>query len=54
MSADDSLIADLRDGRRRFLTLVDDIRPDLHRYCSRMTGSVIDGEDVVQETLARA
>ena len=29
------------------------LRPDLHRYCSRMVGSVIDGEDVVQETLAR-
>jgi RNA polymerase sigma factor (sigma-70 family) len=28
-------------------------RKDLHRYCSRMVGSVIDGEDVVQETLAR-
>jgi RNA polymerase sigma-70 factor (ECF subfamily) len=30
------------------------VRPDLHRYCARMTGSVSDGEDVVQETLARA
>jgi RNA polymerase sigma factor (sigma-70 family) len=29
------------------------LRPDLHRYCSRMVGSVIDGEDVVQDTLAR-
>jgi RNA polymerase sigma factor (sigma-70 family) len=30
------------------------VRPELHRYCARMTGSVADGEDVVQETLARA
>lgn len=30
------------------------LRPQLHRYCSRMTGSVFDGEDVLQETLMRA
>ena len=50
----DAIIADLEQGRRQFLALVDDIRPDLHRYCTRMTGSVADGEDVVQDTLARA
>jgi RNA polymerase sigma factor (sigma-70 family) len=37
-----------------FLALVGDLRPELHRYCARLTGSVIDGEDVVQDTLARA
>lgn len=30
------------------------IRPELHRYCARLTGSVIEGEDVVQDTLAKA
>jgi RNA polymerase sigma-70 factor (ECF subfamily) len=30
------------------------MRPELHRYCARLMGSVIDGEDVVQDTLARA
>jgi RNA polymerase sigma-70 factor (ECF subfamily) len=30
------------------------VRPKLHRYCARITGSVIDGEDVVQEALAKA
>ena len=30
------------------------LRPDLHRYCSRMAGSVIDGEDVLQDCLLRA
>jgi RNA polymerase sigma-70 factor (ECF subfamily) len=49
-----SLISDVQEGRRRFLELVDGIRPDLHRYCARMTGSVSEGEDIVQETLARA
>src|SRR5207249_7268002 len=44
----------LKEGRQRFLELVADIRPDLHRYCARMAGSVADGEDIVQDTLARA
>lgn len=30
------------------------LRPRLHRYCARMTGSTIDGEDVVQDTLIKA
>jgi RNA polymerase sigma-70 factor, ECF subfamily len=31
-----------------------ELRPKLHRYCARMTGSVIDGEDVVQDALVKA
>ena len=54
MSGQDSLIAVQHEGRRRFLELVADLRPELHRYCARMTASVADGEDIVQETLARA
>ena len=30
------------------------LRPKLHRYCARMTGSVIDGEDVLQEAYVKA
>jgi hypothetical protein len=30
------------------------IRPKLHRYCARMVGSVIDGEDVLQDALIKA
>jgi RNA polymerase sigma factor (sigma-70 family) len=45
--------AALQQARREFLALVELLRPDLHRYCARMVGSVIDGEDVVQDTLAR-
>src|SRR4051812_38004692 len=29
-------------------------RPRLHRYCARMVGSVIDGEDVLQDALIKA
>jgi RNA polymerase sigma-70 factor (ECF subfamily) len=34
--------------------MVDGVRPELHRYCARLTGSVIEGEDIVQDTLAKA
>jgi len=34
--------------------LLAELRPKLHRYCARMTGSVIDGEDVLQEALVKA
>ncbi len=40
-------------ARREFDKLVSDVRPDLHRYCSRMVGSSIEGEDVVQDVLAK-
>src|SRR5712672_3487856 len=53
MSAEDAIFPHLQEARRRFMSLIDEVRPDLHRYCARMTGSVADGEDVVQDTLAR-
>jgi len=31
-----------------------ELRPRLHRYCARMTGSVIDGEDVAQDAFVKA
>lgn len=33
---------------------LDRLRPKLHRYCARMVGSSLDGEDIVQDTLLRA
>lgn len=30
------------------------LRPRLHRYCARITGSAVDGEDAVQDTLVKA
>src|SRR5215475_4613156 len=45
----------------RNLSVTDDLepllaamRPRLHRYCARMVGSVIDGEDVLQDALIKA
>jgi RNA polymerase sigma-70 factor, ECF subfamily len=40
--------------REAFEALLGTLRPKLHRYCARMTGSVIDGEDVVQEAILKA
>ena len=40
--------------REGFERLLGELRPKLHRYCARMTGSVVDGEDVVQEALIKA
>jgi RNA polymerase sigma-70 factor (ECF subfamily) len=37
-----------------FGQLLAELRPKLHRYCARMTGNVIDGEDVLQEALVKA
>src|SRR5579871_6812305 len=49
-----AILPTMMEARDRFMELVDEMRPELHRYCARMTGSVFDGEDVVQDTLAKA
>src|SRR6266446_4507279 len=42
------------DPRAQLDRLLGELRPRLHRFCARMTGSVIDGEDIVQETMLKA
>jgi RNA polymerase sigma-70 factor (ECF subfamily) len=37
-----------------FELLIQAIRPELHRYVTRMVGSAVDAEDVVQDTLVKA
>jgi len=46
--------ADTTPARRAFDRLLGDLRPKLHRYCARMTGAAVDGEDVLQEALIKA
>ncbi len=51
--------ASLKDEERKTLLAAlaseaDLLRPELHRYAARLVGSVIDGEDVIQEAFARA
>lgn len=47
-------MVDDRLDREALSRLMAEVRPRLHRYCARMMGSVFDGEDVVQEALAKA
>jgi RNA polymerase sigma-70 factor (ECF subfamily) len=42
------------DTRAQFDRILAELRPRLHRFCARMTGSVIDGEDIVQEAMLKA
>jgi RNA polymerase sigma-70 factor (ECF subfamily) len=44
----------MNDVAQDFEKLLAEMRPRLHRYCARMTGSVVDGEDIVQDTLVKA
>ncbi len=60
MAADTGYLSGIAPDKRGPVTdddferLMAGMRPKLHRYCARMTGSAIDGEDVVQETLIKA
>src|ERR1700760_465785 len=42
------------DACAKFERWVGELRPKLHRYCARMTGSAVDGEDIVQDALMKA
>ncbi|HEX7037130.1 MAG TPA: RNA polymerase sigma factor [Pseudomonadales bacterium] len=48
------LRAATKEAWNRFLALVDPLRPDLFRYCRRLTGNVWDAEDLIQDTLEQA
>jgi RNA polymerase sigma-70 factor, ECF subfamily len=48
------LSQDVAEARRRFDEACDRLRPDLHRFCTRMTGSPSDGEDILQDALVLA
>jgi RNA polymerase sigma-70 factor, ECF subfamily len=40
--------------RIAFIESIAHFRPRMHRYCARMTGSALDGEDVMQEAIFEA
>ncbi len=37
-----------------FESTIRQYRPEFHRYCARMAGSVVDGEDILQQSLIKA
>jgi len=45
--------SDVRPAWRKYLDLLDPIRPELHNYCRSLTGSVWDGEDLLQDAIIR-
>jgi RNA polymerase sigma factor (sigma-70 family) len=49
-----TLAAPLREQRALFERHIEPLRPDLWRYCYRLTGSEWSAEDLVQDTLVRA
>ncbi len=40
--------------RNELERLLGELRPKLHRYSARMTGSAVDGEDIVQDAMVKA
>jgi hypothetical protein len=54
MRSDLDSVGPFEERYKAFLETISELRPNLHRYCARMTGSVLDGEDVVQEALFEA
>lgn len=42
------------DPRAQFDADIAKLRPDLHRYCARLVGSALEGEDIVQDVLVKA
>jgi RNA polymerase sigma-70 factor, ECF subfamily len=54
MHADNATTTPAPVDAEEFERLLATLRPKLHRYCARMVGSVIEAEDVVQDTLMKA
>jgi RNA polymerase sigma-70 factor (ECF subfamily) len=51
---DSAVLDSVRAAQRAFFARIDPVRPQLYRYCRRLTSSVWDAEDLLQETLTRA
>lgn len=50
----EALPLDLRTDWHRYVDTLVPLRPGLYRYCRRLTGTVWDAEDLVQDALSRA
>src|SRR5438105_1762344 len=54
MKIGNELVGPIKAAWHRFIERTEPVRPELFRYCRSLTGSVWDGEDLVQDTLMRA
>jgi RNA polymerase sigma-70 factor (ECF subfamily) len=54
MKVGDEIVGPVKGAWHLFIERTESLRPDLHKYCRSLTGSVWDGEDLVQDTLLRA
>jgi RNA polymerase sigma-70 factor (ECF subfamily) len=54
MTANEQLSQEPSETRLRFDAACQALRPELHRFCTRMTGSPWDGEDVLHDALVLA
>jgi len=45
--------SDVQPSWRKYLDLLEPMRPQLHRYCMSLTGNVWDGEDLLQDSIIR-
>ena len=54
MTLNQQLALEVAGARRTFDAACSQLRPELHRFCTRMTGNPCDGEDVLQDTLVLA
>src|SRR5437660_5325381 len=54
MKIGDEIVGPVKAAWHRFIERTEPVRPELFRYCRSLTGSVWDGEDLVQDTLMRA
>ena len=54
MKISDEIVGPVKGAWHLFLERTESLRPDLHKYCRSLSGSVWDGEDLLQDTLLRA
>jgi RNA polymerase sigma-70 factor (ECF subfamily) len=54
MELSGDIAQEVRQAWHSFLQRTERLRPDLHRYCRTLTGTVWDADDLVQDTLLRA
>jgi RNA polymerase sigma-70 factor, ECF subfamily len=54
MKIGDEIVGPVKGAWHLFLERTESLRPDLDKYCRSLSGSVWEGEDLVQDTLLRA